>query len=216
MRRAAGLLLFVAFVGLVGCAARATPDEFNNKIAKANRKLALDARVFRANILQLKAGTVLGEEKRRAKYHETLRANYQQLANDLEEAKATQATLLPPRWSKPGNQFLKDWGEFLANEETLLGKLGQMIQIVEDDKKFPTPAEKWTKVEELLKEIESNQKSQLTALAEAQTQFCGDNKVKPVATYGGAGGSPGMVPPSPAPPPPGPAPPVPGVPPIKK
>lgn len=163
MPRLRRVLLHAILLGLVvvvGCKLPVKPMKFNNMMAQTNDKLSIAAKDF------AKAATAGDVEKAREAKTACEKA--------LSDAESDFKDIVPPVNAKGSADFLKKYRDFLKTQREIMDDIiSPVMTLLEGN-----DADKWNKMQELLKKASDYENAAFDALSKAQDDYAKTNNFK--------------------------------------
>jgi hypothetical protein len=156
------VVLAALFAGLVGCAQPLKPMQFNNRMAKANDRLATSAKNFYKAIEPL-------SQQRPA--DGSLASSYGEVKSALEAAKADFADVLPPQGSPPGVILMEKYRTFLQQQQTIFDNSITPIYNIANNQGLDAFG-KWQQIQPLLQRASAEESRSSNDLRQAHQEFC--------------------------------------------
>jgi hypothetical protein len=160
--------VLAAVVLAVGCSSELHPVKFNLKIVEGNKQIAKAAQAFRQTLVPLGKGQAVEPARARAAYEDVLAA--------IEAVRKDWAAVTPPATDN-AKKLHEGYLAFLEHQKALTERhFLQMVRIVED--KAMDPKTKWDRVQQSIRDVSEQERSQLEKLTTVQQDFAGDVKMR--------------------------------------
>jgi hypothetical protein len=156
------LALAALVAACAGCKIPPKPMRFNNLIARGNEKLAAAAKNFQKAVEPLSKGGTADVSAVRSAVNEADSA-VTQLTKDFDSMAAP----------KNGDALLAKYKDFLKTQRQIVDEcMKPALKAIEDDKTYPTPADKWAQVYKLTTAAKQLEQDAFKALDMAQSEYC--------------------------------------------
>jgi hypothetical protein len=173
LTRACLLLLLIGMLAAVGCSQPPKKMRFNNMMGRANQELKGKATAFYKVISPLGKGQPVAATEARSALN-TVQNTFNDVKKDFDR-------LRPPVNSPAGATLLEKYRAFLKAEESILDTCYKpMVAIIEDDRAYPSPGEKWAAISALLKKADDLEREPYAEVSTAHREYMKQHKFRAV------------------------------------
>ena len=157
--QACALLVLGVLLLTSGCSRPPKKRQFNNILAKRNAKMAAAAKEFYKAVEPLSKGQAAGP----------VRQKLDECKTALEEA---QSYVGAPRGTEAGRALLNTYKDYVAAQQKIYDEcLTPILAIVEDNRRFPAPGQKWAAIQPLLQKADEIERPAYAELNKAQQTY---------------------------------------------